>query len=104
MLSIPMFLAGIGEANLSRTLEQIRETTVFQDLTSIVWDNSDTIPLDSRKKSFFFGKCSNLQIMWENCYLSKVDMDISGEELDRSLLNEWIQRRGLETEWRQATA
>ena len=50
------FLAGIGEANISRTLEQIRETSVFRDLTSIVWDNSDTIPLDSRKKSFFFGK------------------------------------------------
>ena len=60
------------------------ETTVFRDLTSIVWDNSDTIPLDSRKKSFFFGKRSNLQIMLEYCYLSKVDMDISGEELDQS--------------------
>ena len=31
-------------------------------------------------------------------------LEVSGEELDRSLLNEWIQRRGLETEWRQATA
>ena len=50
------FLAGIGEANVSRTLDQIRETTVFRDLTSIVWDNSDTIPLDARIKSFFFGK------------------------------------------------
>ena len=47
------FLASIGEANLPRTLEQIRETSVFRDLTSIVWDTSDTIPLDSRKKSFF---------------------------------------------------
>ena len=78
------FLAGIGEANVSRTLDQIRETNVFRDLTSIVWDNSDTIPLDSRKKSFFFGKRTNLQIMWEYCYLSKVDLEISGEELDRS--------------------
>ena len=41
------FLVGIGEANVSRTLDQIRETTVFRDLTSIVWDYSDTVPLDS---------------------------------------------------------
>ena len=78
------FLAGIGEANVSRTLDQIRETTVFRDLTSIVWDYSDTVPLDSRKRSFFFGKRTNLQIMWEYCYLSKVEMETSGEELDRS--------------------
>jgi hypothetical protein len=29
---------------------------------------------------------------------------VSGEQLDRPALNEWIQRRGLETEWRQVTA
>ena len=74
------FLAGIGEANVSRTLEQIRETSVFRDLTSIVWDNSDTISLDSRKKSFFFGKRANLQVMWEYCSLSKIDMEESGDE------------------------
>src|SRR5882724_2002295 len=28
---------------------------------------------------------------------------MSGEQLDRSALKEWIQRRGLETEWRQLT-
>jgi hypothetical protein len=28
---------------------------------------------------------------------------VSGEQLDRSALNEWIQRRGLETEWRRVT-
>lgn len=28
---------------------------------------------------------------------------VSGEQLDRVVLNEWIQRRGLETEWRQVT-
>ena len=78
------FLAGIGEANIFRTLEQIRETSVFRDLTSIVWDNSDTIPLDSRKKSFFFGKRTNLQLMWEYCYLSKIDLEQSGEVLDES--------------------
>ena len=26
---------------------------------------------------------------------------VSGEELDRAMLNEWIQRQGLESEWRQ---
>ena len=55
----------LGDANLSRTLEQIRVTTQFRDLCSIVWDNSDSIPLETRKKNFFFGKRSNLQIMWE---------------------------------------
>ena len=34
----------------------IRDTFGFRDLTSIVWNKSDTISLDSRKKSFFFGK------------------------------------------------
>ena len=29
---------------------------------------------------------------------------VSGLELDRNLLNEWIQRRGLETEWRQVAS
>ena len=29
---------------------------------------------------------------------------VSGEQLDRSALNQWIQRRGLETEWRQMTS
>ena len=78
------FLAGIGEANISRTLGQIREASGFRDLTSIVWDNSDTISLDSRKKSFFFGKRTNLQLMWEYCYLSKIDLEQSGEILDQS--------------------
>ncbi len=30
-------------------------------------------------------------------------LSVSGEQLDRSVLNEWIQRRGLESEWRQVT-
>ena len=65
-------------------MEQIRETSGFRDLTSIVWDYSDTSPLDARKKSFFFGKRTNLQLMWEYCYLSKIDLEQSGEELDQS--------------------
>ena len=78
------YLAGIGEANVSRTLDQIREVSGFRDLASNVWDNSDTISLDARKKSFFFGKRTNLQLMWEYCYLSKIDLEQSGESLDQS--------------------
>ena len=40
------YLAGIGEANVSRTLDQIREVSGFRDLASNVWDNSDTISID----------------------------------------------------------
>jgi len=29
---------------------------------------------------------------------------ISGEQLDRALLNQWLQRRGLESEWRLVSA
>ena len=72
------YLAGIGEANVSRTLGQIREVSGFRDLTTIVWDNSDTISLDARKKSFFFGRRTTLQLMWEYCYLSKIDLEQSG--------------------------
>ena len=78
------FLAGLGEANLSRTLEQIRETSVFRNLTSIASDNSDTIPLDIRKKEFFLGKSNNLKLMLEYCILSKLELEESGEELDES--------------------
>ena len=28
---------------------------------------------------------------------------VSGEQLDRTILNEWIQRQGLESEWRQVS-
>ena len=43
------FLNGIGDANISRTLDQIRELPGFRDLCSIVWDNSDTMPFDTKK-------------------------------------------------------
>ena len=74
--------AGMGDANLSRTLEQIRVTTQFRDLCSIVWDNSDSVPLATRKKNFFYGKRNNLQIAWEYSVLSKIDLEDSGEILD----------------------
>ena len=56
------FLAGIGEANISRTLEQIRETSGFRDWTTIVWDNSDTLSLDARKKRVLFWKTNKLAV------------------------------------------
>ena len=46
------FLNVVGDANISRTLGQIREHSVFRDLCTIVWDNSDTSTLDARKKKF----------------------------------------------------
>jgi hypothetical protein len=78
------FLNGISDAYVSRALDQIRRNSGFRDLCSIVWDNSDNIPFDKSKKNFFFGKRSNLQIMWEYCILSKVDMEESGDILDES--------------------
>ena len=50
------YLNGVGDANISRTLGQIRENSVFRDLCTIVWDNSDAILFDPRSGFFFFGK------------------------------------------------
>ena len=47
------FLNGVGDANISRTLGQIRDNTVFRDLCTIVWDNSDATSFDTKKKNFF---------------------------------------------------
>ena len=66
---------------MSRTLDQIRGTSGFRDLCTIVWDNSNTIPLDTIKKNYFL-KRTNLQLMMEYCILSKMEMDESGDELD----------------------
>ena len=45
------FLNGIGNANISRTLGQVQdlEPSFFRDLCTIVWDNSDAIPFDTKK-------------------------------------------------------
>ena len=75
----------MGSARLSEVMDEIRGTSVFRDLLQISFDNSGTLSGKDLKEKFFFGHSSNLQIMWEYCYLSKVDMDISGEELDRRL-------------------
>ena len=47
-----------------------RGTSGFQDLCTIVHDKSDTTPQDTKKYNFFFGKRTNLQVMWEYCVLS----------------------------------
>ena len=78
------FLNGVGEANISRTLGQIRENSVFRDLCAIVWDNSDANSLDSKKKNIFFGKRTNQQIAFEYCMLSYMETDELRSELDES--------------------
>ena len=78
------FLAGIGDANVSRTLGQIRELTSFRDLCSIVWDNSDTLSAETKKRNFFFGRRQNLQTILEYCIFSDLEMKETSGELDES--------------------
>ena len=78
------FLNGIGEANVSRTLGQIRELTGFRDLCTIVWENSDTMSFETKKRNFFFGRRQNLQIILEYCILSDLDLKDTSGELDES--------------------
>ena len=78
------FLAGIGDANVSRTLGQIRELTCFRDLCAIVWDNSDTLSVETKKRNFFFGRRQNLQTILEYCILSDLEMKETSGELDES--------------------
>ena len=69
------YLNGVGEANISRTLGQIRENSVFRDLCTIVWDNSDAYPIDAKKRNFFFGKRINQQIALEYCVLPFIETE-----------------------------
>ena len=78
------YLNGVGDANISRTLGQIRENSVFRDLCTIVWDNSDAYPIDAKKRNFFFGKRTNQQIAMEYCMLSFIETDEFRSELDES--------------------
>ena len=78
------FLNGVGEANVSRTLGQIRENSVFRDLCTIVWDNSDTNSIDTKKKNFFFGKRTNQQIALDYCVLSFMEAEEFRSQLDES--------------------
>ena len=76
------FLAGIGDANVARILGQIRELTGFKDLCAIVWDNSDTLSMETKKRNFFFGRRQNLQMIFQYCILSDLEMKETSGELD----------------------
>ena len=78
------FLVGIGDANVSRTLGQIQELTSFRDLCAIVWDNSDTMSVETKKRNFFFGRRQNLQTSLEYCILSDLEMKETSGELNES--------------------
>ena len=84
------FLNGVGDANVSRTLGQIRENSVFRDLCTIVWDTSDAMPFDTKKRNFFFGKRTNMQIAMEYCILSFIETEECRSKLDESdlMMNE----------------
>ena len=71
-------------AKISRTLGQIRDLPCFRDLCTIVWDNSDTNSIDTRKKNFFFDKRTNQQIALEYCVLSVMEAEEFRSELDES--------------------
>ena len=59
------YLNGLGSTSLSRAL-------------------SDTPPEDTKTRSFFFGKRTNLQVMCEFCIISKLDIDETPEQLDEA--------------------
>ena len=62
------FLNGVGNANVSRTFGQIHENTVFRDLCTIVWDNSDAMV--------------RVQVAKEYCPLSFIDTQDCRSQLD----------------------
>ena len=66
---------GLGETTLSITLHQIRGTLGFRGLCSIAWDNSNTIPQNTRKGISSLGNaqisnCGNIVLyqkwMWKS--------------------------------------
>ena len=76
------FARGLGNARLSEVMDEIRGTSVFHDLLKISFDNSGTLSEKDRKEKFFFGHPKNLQIVWEYCMLSKIDIEVSPGLLD----------------------
>ena len=54
----------------------------FRNLHSIAFNNSDSMCFVEKKEKFFFGKEDNIQVMWDYCILSKLDVEKSSEELD----------------------
>ena len=60
------YLSGVGDANISRTLGQIRELSCFRDLCTIVWDNSDTTTFDT--KTFSLVKELICKLPWNTAF------------------------------------
>ena len=54
----------------------------FCNLHSIAFNNSDAMSFAEKKENFFFGKEDNIQVMWDYCILSKLEVEKSSEELD----------------------
>ena len=54
----------------------------FCNLHSIAFDNSDSMSFAAKKEKFFFGREDSIQIMWDYCILSKMEVEKSAEELD----------------------
>ena len=75
------FFEGIGNIGLSGALDEIRGMETFRNLHSIAFENSDSMSFAEREK-FFFGREDNIQVMWDYCILSKLDVEKSSEELD----------------------
>ena len=76
------FFEGTGNVGLSGALDEIRGMETFRNIHSIAFDNSDSMSFAERKEKFFFGKDNNIQVMWDYCILSKLEVEQSSEELD----------------------
>ena len=76
------FFEGTGNVGLSGALDEIRGMETFHNLHSIAFENSDSMSFAERKEKFFFGREDNIQVMWDYCILSKLDIEKSAAELD----------------------
>ena len=54
----------------------------FRNLHSIAFDNSDSMSFATKKEKFFFGREDSIQVLWDYCILSKMEVENSAEELD----------------------
>ena len=76
------YFEGIGNVGLSGALDETRGMETFRDLHSIACNSSDSMSFVDKKEKFFFGKEDNIQVMWDYCILSKLDVEKSSEEVD----------------------
>ena len=76
------FFEGVGNVGLSGALDEIRGMETFRNLHSIAFDNSDSMSFATKKEKFFFGREDSIQVMWDYCILSKMEVENSAEELD----------------------